>query len=221
MGRAGFSFWSVGMGTNTTAAKTLKEKRRRMYARINILWKELRPDLAHSRSDLREGLLMFAEAELKKPQIGSFTELTIPELSRVCDALEREQKQPGLYQKSGVGSQEPGDVLEFKGNPKPAVASQEAQSAAVEHLASYGQRFAINRLFGYLGWSEFGREAFLKDRFRCKRVEMLLQKQAHSCIRILLNCAGSKYWKAQGKDKVSKPMIGAAIPKIKAEIGID
>jgi hypothetical protein len=50
---------------------------------------------------------------------------------------------------------------------------------------------------------------------------MLLQKQAHSCIRILLNCAASKYWKAQGKAEVSKPMIQAAIPQIKKLTGIN
>lgn len=193
-----------------TATDDRKEQRRRMYAKIHVIWTQLRPDLKKSTQDYKEGLYMFAEAELRKPQIGSFTELTDSELGRVIDALEREQTQPRLYEK-------PANVVQFKPNPKPASGDN---SSAVEHLASEAQRYAINRLFGYLGWGDNGREGFLKDKFRCKRAEMLLKKQAHSCIRILLNYAASKYWKAQGKDKVSKPMIIAAIPVIKQQIGI-
>jgi hypothetical protein len=191
-----------------------KQVRNRTYAKIHAIWGKLRPDLRKGTLDYKEALYVFAEAELKKPQIGSFTELTQTELGRLIDALEREQKQPALYAESS------GNVVRFQSKNSQSPATPK-QSEAVEHLASLNQRFAISRLFGYLGWGDYGREQFLQSKFRCKRVEMLLQKQAHNCIRILLNCAASKYWKAQGKQSVSKPMIVAAIPRIKKEIGID
>jgi hypothetical protein len=190
-----------------------KEMRHKMYGKLHVLWSGLRPDLSKGSQDYKEALYGFAEAELKVTRIGSMTELTDTQLGKLIEVLEREANQPRLYQPSE-------NVIEFKG--KPQKSEQKAQSSSVvEHLASLGQRFAINRLFSYLGWSETGREKFLENKFRTKSVEMLLTKQAHSCIRILLNCAGSKYWKALGKTEVSKPMIAAAIPKIKAEIGID
>jgi hypothetical protein len=196
------------------ATQDRKEVRRKMYAKIHVIWAQLRPDLKKGSDDYKEALYMFAEAELKLPQIGSFTELTQPQLARVIEALEREQSQPALYQ------QRADNVVQFKPNPHHASAVDQQAQADVQHLASQPQRYAINRLFSYLGWGDYGREKFLENKFRCKSVEMLLQKQAHSCIRILLNAAGSKYWKAQGKETVSKPMIAAAIPKIKQEIGI-
>lgn len=196
----------------TTAER--KEIRNRMYAKIHAIWGNLRTDLRKGSEDYKEALYLFAEAELKKPQIGSFTELTQTELGKVIEALEREQKQPKLYQAAE-------NVIEFKPKISSTDLSQPSGQAPVEHLASVNQRFAINRLFGYLDWGDYGREKFLKEKFRCKRVEMLLHKQAHSCIRILLNYAGWRYWKSQGKEKVSQPMIKAAIPKIKREIGIN
>jgi len=188
-------------------------QRKRMYAKIHVIWTQLRPDLKKGTDDYKEALYMFAEGELKKPQIGSMTELTLVELSRVIQALEREQTQPRLYQEAE-------NVVQFKPNSHPAPVADQQQAGNVSHLASQAQCYAINKLFGHLGWSDNGREGFLQDKFRCKRVEMLLQKQAHSCIRILLNYAASRYWKAQGKEQVSKPMIAAAIPIIKAQVGI-
>jgi hypothetical protein len=191
-----------------------KEIRNRTYAKIHAIWGKLRPDLRKGSSDYKEALYMFAEAELKKPQIGSFTELTQTELGWLIEALEREQRQPALYH---FGS----NVSQFHSKPAAQSSGPTQQTKLTEHLASLNQGFAIGRLFGYLGWGEYGREKFLENKFRCKRVEMLLQKQAHNCIRILLNCAASKYWKAQGKQTVSKKMISSAIPQIKKEIGID
>jgi hypothetical protein len=190
-----------------------KEIRNRMYAKIHAIWSKLRPDLRKGSADYKEALYVFAEAELKKPQIGSFTELTQTELGRLIDALEHEQTQPPLYPP-------PANVIAFKPRSRVEPTPAGSQQAEVNHLASLSQRFAINGLFGYLAWSEDWREEFLEKRFRCKRVEMLLYKQAHSCISILLRCAASKYWKSQGKQKVSKPMIAAAIPEVKRIVGM-
>ena len=195
----------------TTAER--KEIRHRMYAKIHAIWAKLRPDLRKGSADYKEALYVFAEAELKKPQIGSFTELTQTELGRVIDALEHEQTQPPLYQPAAK-------VIAFKARNHVQTATASGQQADVNHLTSLNQRYAINRLFGYLGWSDDYREEFIEKRFRCKRVEMLLHKQAHSCISILLRCAAQKYWKSQGKAKASKPMIAAAIPQVKRIIGI-
>jgi hypothetical protein len=139
--------------------------------------------------------------------------LTQTELGRLIDALEHEQTQPPLYQPAD-------NVLAFKARSQAATTTTNSGRAEVSHLASLNQRYAINRLFGYLGWSDDYREEFIEKRFRCKRVEMLLHKQAHSCISILLRCAAQKYWKSQGKAKASKPMIAAAIPQVKRIVGI-
>src|SRR5437764_1434142 len=110
-----------------TAKDERKEQRRRMYAKVHIIWTQLRPDLKKGTQDYKDGLYIFAEAELKKPQIGSLTELTLFELSRLIQALEREQSQPRLYGASD-------NVLPFTPDPRRQVADQQT-AADVQHLA--------------------------------------------------------------------------------------
>lgn len=193
-----------------------KAQRNRLYAKIHAIWGNLRRDLTKGSADYKEALYTFAESELKLERIGSFTELTIPQLIRVVEALEREQAQPPLYTPAA-------NVVQFK--PKPAPSASETihggSPVPVEHFASTEQRFAINRLFVYLGWSEAFQGKFIRQRYRTDKAERLTKKEAHALIRILLNCAGQKYWKGQGKETVSKPMIKAAIPHVKKAIGIN
>jgi len=181
-----------------------KELRRKMLAKIHIEWKGLRPDLRHSSSELREGLLDFATAELNVQKLGSLSELTSIQLGRVLDAMSKMRNQPQL-----------------PGCEKHHVQPVDTQAELI-HLASNEQRWAIARLFNHLGWSLAGRAAFLQRNFRREKDALLTQKQAHSCIRILLNIAVSHELKQQfgEQKKISQTMKRAAIPQLKSRLGI-
>lgn len=212
--------------THTNAARAYKPKdqkkaeRNFYYRKIHGTWAALRPDLKRGSEEYKEALYTFAEAELRVERIGSFTELSYKQLRAVADALEREQRQPALIEGATNSA---ANVVAF--TPKPAAPKSETLTgtpqAPVEHFSSLGQRFAINRLFGYLKWSVEFREKFVRGRYRTEKIERLTTKEAHALIRILLNCAASRYWKDQGAKTVSKPMIAAAISKLKAQLGID
>jgi hypothetical protein len=195
-----------------------KPIRNKMYGKLHALWSWLRPDLAKGSTDYKEALYLFAEGELKIGHIGSFTNLTDKQLGKVIEALEREAGQPRLYrtvqsQESGVGS--PGQVLQGNFGSKAQGTRILNDDSPVEHLASEQQRWAINQVFGYLGWSDDFKAGFVKARFRTDKIEMLRNKEAHSLLAILLQCAGSKYWRRQGKDKVSKPMVTSGAREVK------
>lgn len=189
-----------------------KLQRRKLLASINIIWKELRRDLHHSPSELREARLDFASAELKIPTIGSFSELTNYQLGKVLEAMQREKAQPRL---AGC------NVQTFQ--PAQQQANIQPSQADVTHLASDQQVWAIGRIFRYLGWSEKGREEFFKRNFRRNTPKMLTPKQAASAINILLGIAAARDIKARkGKQiKVSDGMKRAEIPALKYRIGID
>jgi hypothetical protein len=195
-----------------------KTYRNSLYAKLHVLWSKLRPDLAKGTDEYKEALYGFTEQELGIARIGSMTELTDAKLLTLIKVLEREAGQPSLFKEpvSGVS----GNVVAFTPNQKGKEKKEVTNTKPVEHLASGEQCFAINRIFGYLGWSTSGREKFMENKCRTTEARRLTKKQAHSFINILLRCAASKYWKAQGHDTVSNPMIKAAIPTIKRQIGI-
>jgi hypothetical protein len=200
-----------------------KPLRNRMYGKLHALWSQLRPDLSKGSDDYKEALYGFAEAELKTGRIGSFTLLTDAQLGKVLEALEREANQPRLYtevrsQESGVTS--PGQVLQGKFGSQAQGTRILNDDSPVEHLASEQQTWAIGKVFGYLGWSDDFKSGFVKARFRTDKIEMLRTKEAHALLSILLNCAGSKYWKRQGKEKVSKAMVASGVKAVKTLLKI-
>lgn len=191
-----------------SARSQAKEMRRKMIAKINIIWKELRPDLSTA-DELREARLDFARAELNLPSLGSFTELTDGQLRRVLEVLVREQS----------GAVLPGMERTKQAAPPPSAPG----GAEVFHLASKEQCWAINAILNYLKWSSDAREGFLVKNFRRRSAQMLSPKSAHSCIRILLNIAASRDLKAAKGDaeaKVSKVEIDSYLPELKRRIGI-
>ena len=192
-----------------SAYKERKSARRGMLAKIHALWRDLRPDLRDSRADSREGLLIFAEATLDLSHIGSLTDLTMPQLGRVIDALEKEHRQPALAGCEIVRNQ-------------PSVPNVGQTQADVVHLASREQVWVINRIFDYLCWTLQGRETFLRSKSRRTRPEMLLSKQAHGIIRVLMNIAASRDLKAErGQNvKVSQAAIRGYLPTLKRKLGI-
>ena len=181
------------------------EFRRRKYAQIKLTWRELRGDLAGDREELRNQLLVFAAAELGIQPIGSLTDLTDGQLKRVAEALQREKHQPRL----------PGQSL-------PEVKPAPITSGEVIHLASQPQQFTINKLFAYLRWSSDYREQFLREKYRRNSPAMLSTKQAHGCIRLLLNFAAYRDLKEQrgGDGKIPQRDAVRYLTELKRKLGI-
>ncbi|HKQ06628.1 MAG TPA: hypothetical protein VJ464_15955 [Blastocatellia bacterium] len=192
----------------------MKERRRKMYAKISLDWKQMRPDLHHGSQEARDALHDFASAELRLPPIASLRELTIPQLKKLIEAMQREIAQPQI---AGL------NLTAFAVQVPATQAAAQAAPGEVVHLCSNEQAWAIGRVFSYLGWTDAGREAFLKRNFRRTNQRMLTVRQAGSAIRILLNIAASGDIKLRkGKDfKVPAWMIRAEIPALKRRIGLE
>lgn len=203
-----------------SARATKRDKRQSRFAKINATWKQLRPDL-RTAEDLRQGRLEFAEAVLGCGPIGSFSDLTIPELDRVIAAMVRGQlrlptgdRGPQTEFNQRLDRRPPGDG---PAGPPSAVSGQ------VVHLASAEEVWAIEQVLNYLGWSEEGRRGFFQKNFRRPSAHMLKPRQAKSAISILLSIAASKDIKRrEGENtKVSRGMMRAEMPALKRRIGID
>ena len=94
--------------------------------------------------------------------------------------------------------------------------------AEVVHLASEAQKATIGKLFSFLEWEEEKQAEFMWKRFRTRSVPMLKFSQAQKLTRILLNIAVVRDAKRKAPGvRVSQGMIRAAIPSIKARLGID
>jgi hypothetical protein len=179
-----------------------KDSRRKMLAAIHIQWKELRPDLRHSLDELRAERLAFVADLLHfKGGLGSLSELTDRQLSRVLDRFRQMREQPAL--------------------PNCQVEQPQGGGAEIIHLASPEQVYTINKLLLHLGWGEAAKKAFLSRRFKRENPVHLRPKEAHSLIRILLNIACAAELKARGFQKVTRQQIRLQIPSLKARLGID
>ncbi|MEK6323589.1 MAG: hypothetical protein AABN33_18265 [Acidobacteriota bacterium] len=203
---------------------------RRMIA-IIATWKKLRPDLAHDQEDLRASRLEFAASVLGIPPIDSLTELTAGQLGRVLDKL-REVQGFGFRVQGSAGTVESsrvqgsaGTVESSRFNQKPRTRNPEPhgrRGAAVVHLASNSQVWAIEKILDYLGWSEGGRAGFFRKNFKGAPARMLKTRQANSAITILLTMAASRDIKARrGEEtKVSREMATKEMPELKKRIGL-
>lgn len=181
-----------------------------MFGAIHIRWKQLRPDLHHPSDDSREQLLELVSSELRLQDLQSLKELNNRQLARVLDVLASEQgrKGPNVVR---LGSRTPRKASDSTDTP-----------GVVEHLAGLEQIWAINSLFGYLGWREGSREEFIAAKFHGRRNPAHLRpKEANVLLWILLRTAASKDLKAGTDRKISKKEINAYIPKLKAQLGID
>lgn len=180
--------------------------RTRMLAAVHVLWHKLRPDLHHDKDQERDERIAFINdvLNLRRP-VSSMRSLSDAQLGRVLDELRRREMQPTL---AGY-------------TPPVKPASVQPAVAEVIHLATAEQIFAVDKLFGYLSWTDEFREDFVERRFKRRRVSALTTGRAHALIRILLNVACSRDLKVVGAGKVSREMIRAEIPKLKARLGID
>jgi hypothetical protein len=191
---------------DASTSSTSSPGRNKMLAAIHVLWHQLRPDLHHDKNVERDERLAFITEVLRlKRPVSSMRSLSVQQLGRILDELRRFEKQPQLV----------GYVPPAKPAPAPAA------TAAVIHLATSEQLYAIDKLFRFLDWSTEYREKFVEQKFNRRRAALLPTAKAHSLIRILLNVACSRELKARGHAAASREMIRAEIPALKARLGID
>lgn len=198
-----------------------KQVRNSMYAKIKIMWRELRPDLAHSAQELREGLLDFAQAELKLIEpIASLTQLSDRRLGNLIEALTREQRQPSL---EGCAKHHIRGTVRLGAEE----GIQPDIGGDVHHLASPAQVEAINKVFSYRRWSSEYQADFLKKKFRHSTPSMLTVKQANSALYILLRMTAHRdiQKRAEGEGKTIKKIgrveLGIEINSLKRRLKID
>jgi hypothetical protein len=208
------------------SAQSKKEARRARYAAINATWKQLRPDLRHSAVELREARLDYAAAVNGIAPIGSLADLTIHQLDRVIEAMKRDLQQPAWPVQSSEFSVQRSRFATRNSEPG-------TQDGAVVHLATEEEAWAVEQVLDYLGWSDEGRQGFLRKNFRRATPQMLTHRQAKSAITVLLTIAASRdIKKREGETaaaigpeaspiKVSRLMIRAEMPSLKKRIGID
>lgn len=187
------------------AASSSKPIRARMLAAVNIKWAKLRPDLRNDRKDLHDELCSFITDKLRlKEPLGSLRSLSDRQLERVLDVLSDLESQPPLPHSEATA------------------AAAEREGATVIHLASAEQSHTINKILDHLGWSQQARENFIKQRYRRTSPAMLAPKQANGLTMILLAIAAARALKDRGGvSRVSRAMIRAEIPALKARLGID
>jgi hypothetical protein len=180
--------------------------RAKMIAAVHIEWKKLRPDLHLDDESLRAERLVFVQDALKlKKPVSSLRVLSNAQLGRVLDAMRRLRAQPRL------GGYAP--------PLKPEIAP--ATGAEIFHLASAEQVFTISKLFDYLDWTLEFQKRFISRRFKREKPALLSPSNAHALIRILINIACSRDIKERGVGRVSRAMIAAEIPALKARLQID
>lgn len=184
-----------------------RSPRSRMIAAIHVTFKQVRRDLKGATEDeIREERLAFINDTLRlKRPVKSMRDCTDRQLGLVLDALKRFDAQPALPNSKAV--------------PVPAT---NTDGAEIIHLASAEQVYAINKLFDHLGWDFQTREDFLKKKFKRNAPTMLAQSQAQSATMILLTIAASREIRNRGGvARVSRAMVRAELPAIKARLGLD
>lgn len=195
------------------AAQKVSDKslRRGLIAKVQIQWKELRPDLKHPSDESRDERLSFITQALRlKEPLDSIGELSNRKLGLVLDAFKTLRDQPQL----------PNSHVDIKRQPHSDALTSVNGGAEIIHLASAEQVFTITKLLEYLGWSTDSQKAFISKRYRRENPRLLRPKQAQSLVRILFNIACARDLKGRGVATVSRTLIREEIPKLKARLGI-
>ncbi len=181
----------------------------RAIAAIQILWKQMRADLRFDKEALREErLIWIADFLGLKRELKSITDLSDKQLGIVLEEMRRLSCQNSTCAKSQVSTN-----LRI-------VETTQSSGADVVHLAGEAQLFTINKLVGFIGWSEEGFRDFLFEKFRRRTPRMLTFKKANSLMMILLNIAADKQLRAQGKTKITRQMTAEYIPVLKRKLQI-
>lgn len=192
------------------------ESRRSAYGKINILWKQMRPDLHFETKDIvREERLAWIASFLGLKRLESTTTLTDGQIGKVLDEMQKMSGQASIKtQKSNTKFQN--NVI--FGNPEKV----SSNGADVIHLTSKEQLFTLEKLETYLGWTAERREKYLKPRFKAVSFQMLKFAQANALMIQMLNIAAHKDLKNKhGRDaKITRQMTAKYIPGLKRKLQI-
>jgi hypothetical protein len=179
-----------------------------MIAAIHIKFRQVRRDLSYAtEGEIREERLAFINDTLRlKREVTSMRDCTDRQLGLVLDALAKLETQPTLPDSRAIVPKGTADTA----------------GAEVFHLASSEQLHGITKLLDFLRWGTEARANFIHKRFKRTAPAMLSQKQANALTMILLTIAAAREVKGRtGAARVSRKMIQAAIPSLKAQLGID
>ena len=189
-----------------------EDSRRKAYAKINILWKQMRPDLHFEDKDtIRDERLTWIASFLNLKKLESTTNLSPRQLGRVVEEMMRLTGQQPKPRQNAPKSQ-PSGILGIVG-----------AGAEIIHLTSPEQLFALEILEKHIGWTPQQRENYLKPRFNRTNFRTLKFDQANSLMMQMLTIGAQKDLKLiLGPDvKISRRQIRKYIPDLKKRLEID
>lgn len=175
------------------AAKNRAFKNRSMSAQshnkaiaaIQILWKQMRPDLTFDKEGSREERLAWIAQFLgMKRELKSITDLSDTKLGLVLEEMRRLTGQSATSRQNAPQSP---NTATFG-----VVETAPSGGAEITFLTSEEQLFTLKKLEEHIGWTPEQRENYLKPRFRRTNFQMLTFKQANALIMQLLNIAAHK-----------------------------
>lgn len=207
--------------TTKTHEGTRRETRVKAIAKIQILWKQRRPDLWDADESRRARLEFCGEALGLKAPPATLADLSDEQLGRVIEALKAVDSGQRAVD-SGlrvVGSDKPAMQRVAR---KDACAPRVASGGEVVHLAGTEQVWAIERVSEYLEWPPTKREEYTKKRFGRASARMLTSRQAWALMMQLLTIAASSDLKRErGREAtISREEIRRYIPELKEKLGI-
>jgi hypothetical protein len=185
-------------------------------AAIQILWKQMRPDLTFDKEGSREERLAWIAQFLgMKRELKSITDLSDKQLGLVLEEMRRLTGQPSKPRQNAPQSPNTATFGVVETTP--------SGGAEIIHLTTPGQLITLKKLEAHIGWTQLQRENYLQPRFRRTNFQMLTFKQANSLIMQMLNIAAHKDLKSTlGPDKkITRQMTAKYIPTLKQKLRID
>ncbi len=226
---------------NANQRSMSRQSRNGAYAALNILFKQMRPDLdLEDKDTIRAERLKWIKNFLGLRKLESTTDISDPQIGRVLEEMRRLtgkanesafRKIHKIPESTDLVSIIPHDVRqraklrqeELIAEGKLVRYEPPAGGAEIFHLSSPEQRFTLRKLEDYLGWTPERRANFLKPRFKATTFEMLRFDQATALTIQMLNIAAHRdLKKSLGADvKISRKMTAKYIPVLKQKLGID
>ncbi len=196
------------------------ESRKRAIAAIQILWKQMRPDLHGDKDALREERLAWIGSflQLRRP-LRSITDLSDGQMLIVLDEMRNltGTKKQILPQEKGRIEREHRRHFQSAGNVV------DIEQFKRQHFASDEQKFTLDKIIKHLGWSDDAARAFLVKRGFGESIEKISFKKANSLTMILLNIAADKDLRRVLPEgtKITRKMTAEHIPLLKRKLEID
>ncbi len=188
-------------------------------AAIQILWKQMRPDLVFDKEGSREERLAWIAQFLGiKRELKSITDLSDTQLGLVLEEMRRLTGQPAKPRQNAAKSQT-APASDIFG----VVQNSPSGGAEIIHLTTEEQLFTLKKLEAHIGWTDAHRENYLKPRFHRTNFRTLKFDQANALIMQMLTIAAHKDLKSSlGREKkITRQMTAKYIPTLKKKLRID